>query len=63
MIKFENFEFIFAIKGPILAKRGVVDKLINSKIGGLFFICTFGITVFWGVVHLDPKIATFRICS
>jgi len=40
MIKFANFEFIFAIKGPKLAKRGVENKLIEHKIGGLFFTCT-----------------------
>jgi len=37
MIKFANFEFIFAIRGPKLARRGVVDKLIKHKVGGLFF--------------------------
>jgi len=40
MIKFANFELIFAIRDSKLARRGVVDKLIKHKIGGLFFTCT-----------------------
>jgi len=45
MIKFANFEFIFAIRGPKLAWRGVVDKLIKHKIGGPFFTCIPGMTL------------------
>jgi len=37
MIKFANFEFIFAIKCPKLTRRGVQGKLIKHKIGGYLF--------------------------
>jgi len=36
MIKFANFESVFAIGGPQLARGGEVDKLIKHKIGRLF---------------------------
>jgi len=38
MIKFANFEFMFAIKGSILGRRDVKDKLIQHKIEGLFYM-------------------------
>jgi len=38
MIKFANFEFTFAIRGPKLAGNGVVDKLIKHKIGFFFYM-------------------------
>jgi len=44
MTKFANFELIFAIRGPKLARRSVEGKLIKHKIGGLFFTYTFGMT-------------------
>jgi len=37
MIKFANFEFIFAIRGLKLAMGGVEDKFFKHKIGGFFF--------------------------
>jgi len=47
MVKFANFEFIFAGKGPKLALRDARDKLIKHKIGNLLFItCTLSMT--WG---------------
>jgi len=33
MIKFEKLEFIFAIGGPKLARRGIQDRFIKHKIG------------------------------
>jgi len=38
MIKFANFEFIFAIRGPKLVIRVVLDKLVKHKIGGSFIL-------------------------
>jgi len=38
MLKFLNFEFIFAIRGLKLAKRSVQGKLIKHKIGGFFLL-------------------------
>jgi len=40
MIKFANLEFIFAIRGPILARWLLLGKLIKCKIGFVFFTCT-----------------------
>jgi len=37
MINFANFEFIFAIKGPKIARRGVQGKFIKYNIGGFSF--------------------------
>ncbi len=37
MIKFANFEFILAIRGPKFARRHIEGKLMKFKIGGLFF--------------------------
>jgi len=37
MIKFVIFEFIFAINDTKFARRGVENKFIKYKIGGLFF--------------------------
>jgi len=37
MIKFANFEFIFAIRGPKLAREGAQDKFFKHKIGDFFF--------------------------
>jgi len=45
MIKFANFEFIFATRGPKLARRVVEDKLIKHKIGDHFFTCTRRLTL------------------
>jgi len=38
MLKFANFEFIFAIWGPKLVGRSVQGKLIKHKIGGFFLL-------------------------
>jgi len=43
-MKFENYEFIFAIRGPKLAKEGVQDKFFKHKIGAFSFTCTLGMT-------------------
>jgi len=40
ILKFANFEFIFAIGKPKLAREGVVDKIFKHKIGGPLFTCT-----------------------
>jgi len=37
MIKFANSKFIFAIRGPKLARRNIEDKFIKHKIGDLLF--------------------------
>jgi len=44
MMKFANFEFMFAIRGPKLARRSVQGKLIKHKIGGFLFTCTTRMT-------------------
>jgi len=36
-IKFGNFEFMFAIRGPTLAKRGIEGKFIKDNIRDLLF--------------------------
>jgi len=40
MIKFENVDFIFAIRGLELARGGVHGKLLKHSKGGFFFTCT-----------------------
>jgi len=57
MIKFANSEFIFAIRGPKLAWRGVQDKIIKPPIGSFFFYLHPG--MIWsgrarGPVHPGP---------
>jgi len=37
-IKFANFEFTYAIRGPKLARQGVQGKLIKNRIGGFFLL-------------------------
>jgi len=37
MMKFGNFELIFAIRDTKIVRIGVEDKLFKHKIGGLFF--------------------------
>jgi len=55
MIKFANFEFIFAISGPKLARRGEVDKLIKHKIGGCSPQPHFRAVFHYGFVHLPQN--------
>jgi len=44
MTKFENFEFIFAIRGPKLARRDIQDTFFKHKIGSLLFTSPLGMT-------------------
>jgi len=45
MIKFANFEFIFAIKDPELERRGQ-EHTLNTIQNRDFFTCTLGVV--WG---------------
>jgi len=58
-IKFENFEFMLAIRGFKSTRRGIEDKLIKHKISGVFFTCTSRMTLEGlaeRLVHPNPKI-------
>jgi len=66
MKKILNFEFIFAIRGPKISRRGVHDNVFKHKIGGLLFTCTP--RMIWGgrargEIHPNPTQAGPSICS